>query len=110
MPETMPDPFNGDKLRRDRNARGWSQSELGRAVGTTGNYISKIERGTLPGKGLRKRIAEVLEKGLPMDNQRKTDEQEILAAYRKLSGINKARAHAYITALTHSQSPALNRP
>ena len=105
------DMLDPKQLKQTRRKAGLTQESFANIVGVSVGYLSKIEKGKkVPGKGLRKRIAEVLEKGLPMDNQQKTDEQEILAAYRKLSGINKARAHAYITALTHSQSPALNRP
>jgi transcriptional regulator with XRE-family HTH domain len=35
----------GYKIRRHREARGWSQEELGDRVGYTGDQISKIERG-----------------------------------------------------------------
>jgi transcriptional regulator with XRE-family HTH domain len=40
---------NGERLRRLREARQLSQGALGKLIDKEGQYISKLERGKLPG-------------------------------------------------------------
>lgn len=56
----------GVLIRTAREARGWTQDELGTAIGgMRANHISKIERGrAFPPKRTRQRIAEAL--GIPL--------------------------------------------
>ena len=56
----------GVLIRTAREARGWTQDELGMAIGgMRANHISKIERGrAFPPKRTRQRIAEAL--GIPL--------------------------------------------
>ncbi|HZF07184.1 MAG TPA: helix-turn-helix transcriptional regulator [Thermoanaerobaculia bacterium] len=51
----------GHRIQDLRNARGWTQEELGREVGLDRSRISRYERGRLSASGLTvKRLAEAL--------------------------------------------------
>ena len=41
--------IQGDRLRLIRQRRQWSQTRLGQCIDQDGQYISKLERGLLPG-------------------------------------------------------------
>ncbi|MGW6455583.1 helix-turn-helix domain-containing protein [Streptomyces sp. NPDC055078] len=47
-PESGPQAEFGARLRRLRDARGWTQEELGERVGCTGSHISAVEIGRRP--------------------------------------------------------------
>jgi transcriptional regulator with XRE-family HTH domain len=52
----------GRRLREERTARGWSQSELGRRSHVDQAYISQIEKGSIKDPGVSK--ARALENAL----------------------------------------------
>lgn len=52
----------GARVRAAREARGWSQAELGRRVGLSGSAVGRIETGTRDGELLSwRRICAVLD-------------------------------------------------
>jgi transcriptional regulator with XRE-family HTH domain len=61
LAETKPVP--NQKLRYERDRRGWSQLELADRIGTTPLNVGRWERGvTLPGPHFRQKLCEVFEK------------------------------------------------
>lgn len=54
--------FKGERLRRIREERGWSQERLGKVIGVSRSAISKIEKGTVadPKAVQIKKMAEAL--------------------------------------------------
>ena len=44
-------------MRDLRARRGWTQEDVGRAVGVTKDYISQIERGRIPGMQTARELA-----------------------------------------------------
>jgi transcriptional regulator with XRE-family HTH domain len=54
-------PHIGDRVRRQREQRGWNQSELARQLGTTRQHVWLIEHGKQgPGAKLLLELARVL--------------------------------------------------
>jgi transcriptional regulator with XRE-family HTH domain len=62
--ETAPSDFAtvvGERIRKARQHRGWTQVELAEASGLSGNYIARLERGELgPSLFVASHIAEAL--------------------------------------------------
>lgn len=47
-PDSSPTAAFGERLRRLRDGRGWTQDELGERIGCTGSHISAVETGRRP--------------------------------------------------------------
>jgi transcriptional regulator with XRE-family HTH domain len=54
--------IKGERLREVRQQRQWTQEYLGKVIGQDGQYISKLERGVLPGMTVEilERLADAL--------------------------------------------------
>ena len=54
--------IKGERLRDVRQQRQWTQEYLGKVIGQDGQYISKLERGVLPGMTVEilERLADTL--------------------------------------------------
>lgn len=62
MSEQSNGPDFGDRLLQLRKQRGWSQPELARRIGTSGDIIGRYERGEMtPSVQVARRIARVLD-------------------------------------------------
>lgn len=67
----------GDVVRFQREARRWTQADLGRAAGLDRAHVGKIERGELdPGLATQRKLAAALELSLPELHQLAEDELE----------------------------------
>jgi transcriptional regulator with XRE-family HTH domain len=74
----------GDRLRRLREARGWSQERLSETAGLHFTYISQIERGARsPGLNVLARLAEALGVTLPRLVSRLSDKPIVNRVRRK---------------------------
>jgi transcriptional regulator with XRE-family HTH domain len=109
--DTGPDPIDvevGHNLRRLRLARGFTQTELGEALGISFQQVQKYERGVnrlsasmlvKAARFLRTRAADLL----PPDDQ----VDALPAAFQRLAGLRGGAAFA--NAFQTVQRPALNR-
>ena len=103
MPETKSTP--NQKLRHERERRGWSQQEVADKVGTTSLNVGRWERGvTVPGPHFRLKLSEVFGKSpyeLGLVSERPV---------ASLSSEESSSTHERATTVTETHAPLWNVP